>query len=527
MLRIIAFLTLILILPTSSFSIGTVGVQPLNIDFELQPGKKGEFSIDVYSTSNEDTPVKVSLYDVSQREDGNVDFTDPGKSPFSCAKWIKLQKNDFIVPAGETVSLKGELLVPRDATGVKIATVMIEPAYEKKEKGITVKLRYAVIVKVKVKGKNLIESGKIDGIRMRVSPEGIPTIEATLINNSNVDYKATGKVILQDSSGKIIETTNLTTNYLEEKQKREKKDNDVKKTKNKNFEKDEGQRVFPGTKVNFWGRVSKPLKEGEYTAIVTIKFGKRTLTSKDKIIVSSEMANSLSKNQVLSSYIVKQQNIELKVPKGGSRSAFINIINESDNQLLLKLALKDVEYTFLGERLVKEAGTTAYSLSDLIILEESNLTIGPKQSKSLKFDVKIPLNFESGGRYGQIIIENDNNSEKKYIDLTLIIPDKFENFAELTGFEIKNNGQSKEAEIFIKNNSKIHIIPEGKVFILDSDENKLALLTIKGQRILPGMTLKLNGNIEKQLKSGKYYAIAEIDYGGREKIIKKIEFTVN
>lgn len=132
-----------------------MGVQPLNIDLELLPSKKGEFSIDIYSTSNEDTPVTVSLYDVIQREDGNVDFTDPGKSQFSCAKWIKLQKNDFIVPAGETVSLKGEIIVPRDASGVKIATIMIEPAYEKKEKGITIKLRYAVIVKVKVKGKNL------------------------------------------------------------------------------------------------------------------------------------------------------------------------------------------------------------------------------------------------------------------------------------------------------------------------------------------------------------------------------------
>ncbi|MCX7770266.1 MAG: hypothetical protein N2202_04195 [Proteobacteria bacterium] len=524
---VLIIVILTLIIPVKSFGVGTVGVQPLNIDLELQPGKKGEFSIDVYSTSNEDTPVSVSLFDIDQKEDGNVDFTEPGKSPFSCAKWIKLQRNDFIVNAGETVELKGEINVPRDASGVRVATIMIEPAYEKKEKGITVKLRYAVILKVKVKGKNLIESGKTQDIRLKLLPDGTPIIETSLINNSNIDYRATGKVVLHDSSGKIIETIALTTHYLEEKQKREKQDNNVQKqTKKKGLVSDEeGQRIFPGAKVNFFGRISKPLKEGEYTAIVSMKFGKRTITAKDKIFFSSDLVSSL-KNEEKFLYTIKQQNIEIKVPKGGSRSAFVNIINESDRQIQLRLDLKDVEYTEDGERVIKEIGTTTYTLKELVKLEDKNLTIEPRQTKSLKFDVKVPSNFHNGGRYGQIVVENDGSEDKKFIDVSVIIPDKFENQAEITGFEIKGS-EDRELDLHIKNNSKIHIVPEGKVLIMDSDENKLALLNLKGQRLLPGLTMKMNGKIDKKLKKGKYFAVAEIDYGGKEKLTKKIEFNVN
>ena len=63
----------------------------MTIDLELYPNKKGEFQIDVYSTSpKEDASVHLSLFDAMQKEDGSMDFVDVGKNPYSCTPWIKL-----------------------------------------------------------------------------------------------------------------------------------------------------------------------------------------------------------------------------------------------------------------------------------------------------------------------------------------------------------------------------------------------------------------------------------------------------
>ena len=173
---------IVFLFPSLSHAVGAVGVKPMTIDLELSPNKKGEFQIEVYSTSKEDTPVHLSLFDAMQKEDGSMDFVDVGKNPYSCTPWIKLERTDFTVSGGETVTVKGEIFVPRGSSGSRIATIMVEPGYEKKPVGISIRVRYAVVLKLKIKGRAVVERAELEKLSLKKLPDGTPAIEAVVLN---------------------------------------------------------------------------------------------------------------------------------------------------------------------------------------------------------------------------------------------------------------------------------------------------------------------------------------------------------
>jgi hypothetical protein len=524
--ELISAFILILLIPATGLAIGSVGVQPLTIETELSPNKKGEFEIEIFSTSNEDTAVHLSLFDPVQKEDGSLDFIEAGKSSDSCSSWIKLSRTDLVVPAGERVVLKGEIIAPRGASGVKIGTVMIEPPYEKKEKGISVRVRYAVIIKLKVKGKTIMESARFEGMSIKTTNEGIPVIEAHVKNTSAVDFKARGQVILQDESGRIVETIKLTTIYLEEKKRRSKED---KKTSKKTEKEEELQTVYPGAKVAFIGMINKPLKEGEYTAILNMRYGKRSLSAKERLSVTKEMADAFKKTERLS-FDIKPLSIELKVPAGGSRTSFINVTNLSDKPLNIRLNLKDISYSPDGDRIVKEEATTPYSLSGFLFLQDSGFSIGPRLSRTIPIDIKVPGETMKGGRYGQLIVEvfDGDFKEQRYVDISLIIPDVPEPAVDVIKFETEGKKEEQRFHLEIKNLSSIHINPLGRLIIKDLNDNEYGQIELKLKQgmVLPGSTGIMTGEYKKRLLSGKYRAVAEIDYGGKERLIKELVFTV-
>ena len=521
--------------PSLSYAIGTVGVKPMIIDLELSPGKKGEFQIEVYSTSpRKDTPVHLSLFDAMQKEDGSMDFVDVGKNPYSCTKWIKLEKTDFTVPRGETVTVKGEIFVPRASSGSRIATIMVEPGYEKKAVGVTVRVRYAVVLRLKIKGRAVTEKAELERLGIKKLADGTPAIEAVLFNKSEVDFTARGRALIQDSSGKIITSINLTTESLERKKDREKEKRE-KRLRDKVKEGEE-QRLYPGSKVAFFGRLDKPVSPGEYTVIVSMKYGKRSLTSKEKIKITEEDISPLvaKKPAEGASFELRPANLEIKSPPGGIRSGFFNITNITEMPVKVALLMKDIEYSPDGETVIKEKGSTPYSASDWIGLEKTEYIIGPRLSQTISMRVKVPEGAQPGGRYSQVVIERLDEEtgkriEKDSVEVSVIVPGKVEPTAEIKKFErAKKDIGPEEFIVDVKNISAIHIVPKGRVVIKDIYRNKVEQieLKLKVRAILPQTEGRMTGEIKKKLIPGEYTANVEIDYGGKERVISKINFVI-
>ncbi|MEW6675935.1 MAG: hypothetical protein AB1348_08060, partial [Nitrospirota bacterium] len=517
--------------PSLSYAIGAVGVKPMTIDLELSPNQKGEFQIDVYSTSpKEDTPVHLSLFDAVQKEDGTMDFVDVGKNPYSCTPWIKLEKTDFTVLAGETVTVKGEIFVPRAKSGSRIATIMVEPGYEKKKTGITVRVRYAVVLKLKIKGRTVVENAKLERFGIKRLENGTPAIEAVILNKSEIDFTAKGRALIQDSSGKIITSINLTTESFERKKKDIEKEKE-KKFKDKDKAKEEEQRLYPGSKVAFFGKFDKPMSPGEYTAILSMKYGKRSLTAKEKIKLTEEDIASLAVKKPVegASFEIKPANLEIKSPPGGVRSSFFSITNITEMPIKVTLSLKDIEYSPDGETIIKEKGSTPYSASEWIELEKAEYMIGPRLSQTVSMRIKVPESAQPGGRYAQVVVEESKGEAKNFVEIGVIVPGRVEPVIEIKRFErVRKDIGAEEFVLDVKNSCAMHLVPKGRVVIKDIYNNEVEQveLKLKARAILPQTVGRMTGEIKKKLIPGEYTANVEIDYGGKERATSKLSFVI-
>lgn len=156
----------------------------------------------------------------------------------------------------------------------------------------------------------------------------------------------------------------------------------------------------------FFGRFDKPVPPDEYTVIVSMKYGKRSLTSKGKVKLTEEDIASISKKPAGgAAFELKPSNIEIKSPPGGIRSAFFNITNTTEMPIKVTLSLKDIEYSADGEANIKEKGSTPYSSSDWIELEKTEYVIGPGLSQTVSIRIKVPESAQPGSRYSQVVVE--------------------------------------------------------------------------------------------------------------------------
>jgi hypothetical protein len=535
---------------------GTVGVKPLAIDLVLSLHKKGEFHIEVYSTSpKEDTPVHLSLFDAVQTENGTMNFVEVGKNPYSCSTWIRLEKTDFTVPQGETVIIKGEVLAPATSSGSRLATIMVEPGYDKKAKGISIKIRYAVVLRLKINGRTIIENAKLEKVGIKKLSDGTPALEALIQNTSDIDFIANGRAIIQDSSGKILTSFDLTTESLEQK----KRGKEEKKTRyqrdKKGSEEDKGQRLYAGAKVAFFGKIDKPIPPGEYTAIVDMKYGRKSLVSRQKITLTKDMVASLSKGSSHNaSFEVKPADLEIKGQPGGMRTAIFTITNITEEPIKIALSVKDLEYGPDGEPVIKDKGTTPSSSSDWVVLGETEYTIGPRLSQSVPVKLSVPASAQPGGRYSLIVVEKSvgdaaagqstptdksaqaadkstpsTQTEMSLVEVTTIIPGEVKPAAEISKFEqVKNKGGNSAFTLDVKNTSAIHLVPKGRIIVKDiyNHDVEQPELKLAARAVLPQTVGRMTATIGRKLIPGEYVAIAEIDYGGQEKAISKITFTV-
>lgn len=533
---LIYFIFPLFIFSQLAHAVGTVGVKPMTIDLELSPGRTGEFHIEVFSTSpREDTPVRLSLFDAVQKKDGSMDFVDVGKNPFSASEWIRLERTDFTVPAGEAVTVRGEIFAPRGASGMRIATIMVEPGYEKRAAGVTVRVRYAVVLRLNIKGRAVVESAKLESLGIKRLADGTPAIEAIILNNSETDFTARGRALIQDSAGRIIANIDLTTESLERKKDREEERNQ-RRLRDRDKE-DEGQRLYPGSKVAFFAKLAKlnrPMPPGEYTVILNMRYGKRSLTAREKIKLTAEdIASLLERPLAGASFEIRPRNLEIRSLAGSMRSAFFNITNITEEPIKVALSLKDIEYNLDGEATIKEKGSTPYSSSDWITLEKTEYIIRPRLSQTVSMRVKVPDAAQAGGRYSQVVVEvgdKAGNIEKDFVEVAVIVPGKVEPALEIKRFERmkEDKGGTKEFVVDVKNSSAIHLTPKGRVVIRDIHGNEVEQieLKLKGRAILPQTDGRMTGEPRRRLIPGEYTANAEIDYGGKERATSRLNFVI-
>lgn len=483
---IIIFFILIII---SSFSVKAIGVQPLTMDFSMSPGESEDFQL-IFSSSGIAENVSISIYQCYQDYTGILGYRIADPESFPEMNWIELEKNRVQVPAGGEVYLNGRLRVPFGTRpGSYIIILMVEPEPGKTGDGISLMVRYAVRLIVRVDGPALRERGRINFIQLEEDENGEQVIVAAVENTSQLDYLAGVEVSISDENRSLVERVILRT---------------ISAARNNR----DLTRLYPGSKVLFIGKPENYLYPGSYELRAIMSYGER---GKASFIENINILPGQFKEpaRVQSGYCsIKPEVINVKLEPGQRITESIEITNISRERVYIKTELVDIEEEY------------AYSLLPwLRLYADRSLVLLPRQSRKLLNILQLPLNIAKGSYYALVNIKvyQDENMinllEEQIVPVCCIVGEENRMEIKINGFEF-NNG---EQEIFlpVKNIGQVHLKPSIKLTILNKEEQlmeeiELDSMDLIGGLLFPGEETIYKGILKKKLEEGEYDVLVEI-----------------
>jgi len=159
-------------------------------------------------SSQVEIPIKVksSVRMLSLDAEGEVESIDMIEGPWSCAKWVTLEPEEFELASGEKKTVRLTVKIPPDLSGGRYASIIFE-AQATGRPGETVRAvaETGSILMVSV-GKDFQLEGEIVKMQPGVSPDtGGPAIITTFKNKGNIHVTLTGMIVLKKKT--LLEVT--------------------------------------------------------------------------------------------------------------------------------------------------------------------------------------------------------------------------------------------------------------------------------------------------------------------------------
>jgi hypothetical protein len=121
-------LLVVMLGPVCSYA-GLVLENGMTEERNMQPGETYQGSIPIRNTGT--TPIEIKIYqtDYAFNADGYNNYGPPGKLTRSNAGWLRLNREQFTIPAGDQILIDYTLQVPNDAAlaGTYWSMLMVEP----------------------------------------------------------------------------------------------------------------------------------------------------------------------------------------------------------------------------------------------------------------------------------------------------------------------------------------------------------------------------------------------------------------
>lgn len=184
----------------------------LTKEFEVEPGRSYEGSIEIKNPEDGPREVKAFQTDYFFYADGRALYEEAGSQARSNAPWIIVSPSQVVIPAGETVSIHFSIQVPDDATmkGTYWSTIIVEPVPESSPEstlnaatepglGIRQTLRYAVQIVTHI-GTTGSRSLKFNQVALK-SEEGKRILNIDAENTGERWLRGSLWMELYDSSG--------------------------------------------------------------------------------------------------------------------------------------------------------------------------------------------------------------------------------------------------------------------------------------------------------------------------------------
>jgi len=267
---------------------------------------------------------------------------------------------------------------------------------ERKEEtsiGMNVQWRIAVIFKLTVSGSGIIKKAEMGDFLVEKDSKTDSLIFTTTVKNTgNIHFIANGLLVVRDKDNRRVGQAKLVSGK---------------------------GTVLPESMRDFKAEYKRPLRVGEYTAEAIIRYkGRRSIFKKipftvglTKDIDSTDEIKEDYRIEV-ASFRLNPKSLDLKIPGGGFRRAAINIANQTELPVKLRIYMSDIK---VNSKDSKDSSKYIGQLKNCVVFSPVNLLLMPNKAKKVILNIKIPKNIK--GKFNtKLIFEPIDDGKKQGLD---------------------------------------------------------------------------------------------------------------
>jgi hypothetical protein len=476
------------------------GVRPLVIDLDLKPGDTRDFEI-ILNPGTTDETVMLSLYQPIQLLDGNLAYQEPTPETFPAVNWVQLDRYEVKVYPGEDAVISGRVRVPFDAGGSHTVVVMAEPVVTAEQPGITLIVRYAIRLNIRVDRPGLRPSAKLVDLDMVPGETGEPVVAARIANPSPWDYIVSGEVTIRDTERRLVERIPLNSG------------SSARAGLNQT-------RMYPGSEVEYTGLVTKRLSPGEYNMRAFFRYGEYGQITQTKTIEVVEGQFSFPGADEIGAFTVEPEGIELELKAGQRKSQVLQLTSEIQETSIIAIGGNDVEpdYPYSPLAWVEMRGPAQFELP------------GRGRGRAV-LTIAVPREALAASYNGFIVLEayspeSGEPLSHKVVPLSILVGDDHLYQVEIKSFQAESTEEGHLLSLDIANTGNVDLIPRADVLITNpaGEFVERASLTMPemGLKVIPLHRQQLAG-LAEGLGSGTYQVQLVIYDGTREILSTNLE----
>ncbi|MCD4729020.1 MAG: motile sperm domain-containing protein [Bacteroidales bacterium] len=237
---------------------------------------------------------------------------------------------------------------------------------------------------------------------------------------------------------------------------------------------------------------------------------------------------------------VSPSHLKFNVDMGKMKTKTIKITNYTDSKQKFRVKYNDFDISIDGKSSFLEAGTSDYSLSDLISISPTFIELEPGSAKEISITIQVPGGEEAAkAAWGVILIEQAE--EKKVLDpgtqggetiafgITPIFsfgiwvyqnPPYVEN-NKVDIIDFIYDSENEQKLLILSAENKGDGIAFCKVYVELTSLNTGKQKSLGGQKytLLPGYTRIFAFKVPGTLAKGNYSAVGVLDYNSDEEIV--------
>ena len=224
---------------------------------------------------------------------------------------------------------------------------------------------------------------------------------------------------------------------------------------------------------------------------------------------------------------------EHAVQAGSSETNAILVRNGGDEPTRIKVTVLDFSITEDGAPLFRPPGDSPFSLSSFLTVNPVDFRLNPGQSRYVRYTLSIPEGTKEGGYFSAMSFET----------VPIVVPGKKVRKLLLKGrvmcilyeslgiplpsgemLDLKKEG--KAAFLTLKNKGEVYFRTKGEITIEDERGKVAEKISLPDCPVLPGAIRRIKVNLKEDLPEGEYLIKAEVDIGGRERLVGEKRFSI-